>query len=152
MTTRCARSRLAILIALSCAACSGNATDRMERAIQELMRRPEQPVEAITIQQVLVAFRGAPRIENCTRSQDEAKALAAHVYELAVAGNPFDTLVKQFTNDTPPGILQLRKAGRASTTAGLSDLGFRLAVGEIGVCPFDAVTSPHGWHIVKRLR
>jgi parvulin-like peptidyl-prolyl isomerase len=31
------------------------------------------------------------------------------------------------------------------------DVGFPLAVGEIGMADFNPQTSPYGWHIIKRV-
>jgi peptidyl-prolyl cis-trans isomerase B (cyclophilin B) len=40
---------------------------------------------------------------------------------------------------------------RGRVTRGLGDVGFRLAVGEVGLVNFDAQAAPDGWHIIKRL-
>jgi parvulin-like peptidyl-prolyl isomerase len=41
---------------------------------------------------------------------------------------------------------------RSGMVAAFGDVGWRLEVGEYGVAPFDARTSPYGWHIIKRLK
>jgi len=60
--------------------------------------------------------------------------------------------VKQYTNDSAPGIYPMTKAGRAAMVKSFGDVGFRLKVGEIGVGVWDATASPFGWHIIKRLK
>ena len=124
----------------------------MDKAIQELMAKPEQPDESIQIQHVLIAFKGVPRVPNVTRSKEEAKALAEKVYAEAIGGADFLELVKQYTNDSAPGIYPVTKAGRAGWAKWFADVGFRLKVGEIGVAPWDAAASPFGWHIIKRVK
>jgi peptidyl-prolyl cis-trans isomerase D len=116
------------------------------------MAKPEQPDETIEIQHILIGFKGAPLMDRVTRSKDEAKALAQKVYSEVIGGANFDALVKQYTDDSAPGIYPLTKAGRAGMVKGFGDVGFRLKVGEIGVSPWDAAASPYGWHIIKRLK
>ncbi|MBK7645047.1 MAG: peptidylprolyl isomerase [Planctomycetes bacterium] len=125
----------------------------MDAAIKELMAKPEVPDASVEIQHVLISFKGAPRMPaSVTRSKDEAKALAEKVYAEAVGGADFLTLVKQYTNDSAPGIYPITKAGRKGYVQGFGDVGFRLKVGEIGVAPWNATASPFGWHIIKRVK
>lgn len=124
----------------------------MDAAIKTLMAKAEQPDESIEIQHILIAFQGAPRMTGITRSKDEAKVLAQKVYAEVIGGGDFDALVKQYTNDSAPGIYPLTKASRTGMVKGFGDVGFRLKVGEIGVSPWDATASPFGWHIIKRLK
>jgi foldase protein PrsA len=124
----------------------------MDTAYKDLMAKPEQPDDSIQIQHILIGFKGAPRLAGVTRSKDEAKALAQKVFDEANNGGNFDALVKQYTNDSPPGIYPLTKAGRAGMVKSFGDVGFRLKVGEIGVAVWDASASPYGWHIIKRLK
>jgi foldase protein PrsA len=124
----------------------------MDADIKTLMAKSEQPDESIEIQHILIAFKGVPRVRNVTRTKDEANALAKQVYAEIVAGGDFGALVKQYTNDSFPGIYPLTKAGRKGMVQGFGDVGFRLKVGEVGVAPYDTTTSPFGWHIIKRLK
>ncbi len=124
----------------------------MDTAFKELMAKPEVSDDSIQIQHILIGFKGAPRLTGVTRSKDEAKALAQKVFDDALNGGDFDALVKQYTNDSAPGIYGLTKASRAGMVKGFGDVGFRLKVGEIGVSPWDAAASPFGWHIIKRLK
>jgi len=129
------------------------ATANMDADIATLMAKPEQPDASITIQHILIAFRDAPGMSSrAPRSKDEAKALAEKVYAEVVAGGDFDALVKQYTNDSPPGIYPLDQASRKGMVRSFGDVGWRLKVGEVGVAPWDKAASPYGWHIIKRLQ
>jgi len=156
MTATC-RSSLAVLTLL--AACATDtpraappaAAPDMDAAIRALMAKPEQRVDAIEVQHILIAFRGAPRMTSVTRSKEDAKALAQQVWAAAIAGGDFDALVKH-TDDSAPGIYPMTQASRRSMVRSFGDVGFRLQVGEIGVAPWDAQASPFGWHIIKRVK
>jgi parvulin-like peptidyl-prolyl isomerase len=124
----------------------------MDAAIAKLMAKSELADEAITVQHVLIAFQGAPRITGVTRSKDEAKALAEKVWTEAIGGADFRSLMKQHSNDSGGGEYPMTKAGRNNMVAGFGNVGFRLAVGEIGVAPWEATASPYGWHIIKRVK
>ena len=124
----------------------------MDAAARELMAKEEQPDERIEVQHILIAFQGAPRMSGVTRSKEDAKALAQKVYAEAVGRADFGALVKQYTDDSSPGIYPITKAGRAGMVKAFGDVGFRLRVGEIGVAVWDASASPFGWHIIKRLK
>ncbi len=155
-----------LILPILLSACSGNskppaddpaktaaaATSAMDAAIKELFARPEQPVDAVTIQHVLISFKGAPRMTGVTRTKTEAKALAAQVYAEAIGGADFDGLVNKYTNDSPPGIYPLNQASRRGMVKSFGDVGWRLKVGEIGVAPWEGTASPFGWHIIKRLK
>src|SRR5512134_1087127 len=86
------------------------ATVDMDAEAKALMAKAEQPVEQIEIQHVLIGFQGAPRLRGVTRTKEEAHALAQKVYAEAVGGADFDALVKQYTNDSAPGIYPLTQA------------------------------------------
>lgn len=124
----------------------------MDADIKALMAKAEVPDASIEIQHVLIAFKGAPRMTKPTRSKEEAKVLAEKVYAEAIGGADFLGLVKQYTDDSAPGIYPVTKAGRAGYVKGFGDVGFRLKLGEIGVAPWDATASPFGWHIIKRVK
>lgn len=124
----------------------------MDADIKTLMAKAEQPDEQIEIQHILISYKGAPRMRNVTRSMEEAGVLAKKVYAEVVRGGDFGALVKQYTNDSFPGIYPMTKAARRGMVQGFGDVGFRLKVGEVGVAPYDPKTSPYGWHIIKRLK
>lgn len=132
--------------------------DAMNTAIAELMARPEKEVQDVTVQHVLIAYVGAPRIQGVTRSRDEAEILAAQVFEKLKGGADMDTMVREHTDDSPPGIYKMTMGTptsadvrpRQGMVPAFGDVGWRLEVGEIGVAPMDPQKSPFGWHIIKR--
>src|SRR5262245_4706441 len=115
----------------------------------------------ITIQHVLIGFKGSVPGKSITRTQDEAKKLAEDVLARAKKGEDFGELVKTYTDDSAPGIYSMSNKGvapaggeyaRERMVPAFGDAGFPLKVGEIGMAPYDATTSPYGWHIVKRVK
>ena len=120
----------------------------------------KQP-DHITIQHVLIGFKGSVPGKSITRTQDEAKKLAEEILARAKKGEDFGGLVKQYTDDSAPGIYSMSNNGvapaegeyaRGRMVPAFGDAGFPLKVGEIGMASYDAVKSPYGWHIVKRLK
>jgi parvulin-like peptidyl-prolyl isomerase len=118
---------------------------------------PAEP-ERIEIQHVLISFAGTGT--KARRSQAEAAELAAATLARANAGEDFDALVRELTDDSPPGIYKLSNNGvspasgeypRNRMVAAFGNVGFGLGVGDIGMADFDQRTSPYGWHIIKRL-
>ena len=108
--------------------------------------------QTVVVQHILIGFKGAPRMTHVTRSKEEAKALAEKVYAEVIGGADFDAMVKKYTDDSAPGIYPMTQASRKGMAKSFGDVGFHLKVGEIGVAPWDAVASPFGWHIMKRLK
>jgi hypothetical protein len=120
--------------------------------------------ERVTVQHILISFRGAIPEDSVTRTQAEAEALAEDIYLRAKAGENFDDLVKEYTDDQVPGIYkminsgvepnrksELREYPRQGMVRAFGDTGFSLDVGEIGMTEYDPETSKYGWHIIKRL-
>ena len=116
----------------------------------------------ITVQHILVGFRGSVRGKNITRSKEAAAELAQKVYEMAKSGKDFGELVKEFTDDAYPGIYKMANLGvpadmnqrvfaRDKMVGAFGDVGFPLAVGEVGMAEYDPQASPFGWHIIKRI-
>jgi hypothetical protein len=144
---------LLLAILVSFAACGANPTSpqsKMDLAIAELMAKPEVPDEAITVQHVLVAFRGAER-SKATRSFDDAKVLAEKIWVEVMGGADFKPRMA-IDDDPGPGEYPMTKAKRTDMAKGFGDVGFRLKVGEIGVAPFHPTDSKFGWHIIKRVK
>jgi hypothetical protein len=166
-----------LLTASALCACSGDAEDapapaqpdqqlvqQMKLAIAELEKRPEHGEGELTIQHLLVGVAGA--LPNVKRTESEAEGLAADLYARAKGGEDFDTLVKNFTDDEHPGIYTMSltvsdqpKVYRRDemTVAAFGDVAWRLAVGELGVAPYDGDVpgkpkSPYGYHVIKRLK
>jgi hypothetical protein len=132
---------------------SAPACDDVDTAYKALMAKPEEQVQNIEIQHILISFKGAPKMpSSVTRTKEEAKALAEQVWVEVNSGGDFDALVKQYTNDSAPGIYPLNQTSRKGMVRSFGDVGFRLKVGELGVGPWDAQASPYGWHIIKRIQ
>ncbi len=123
---------------------------------------PAGEAQHITVQHILIGFQGTLPGKNITRTKEEAKALAEKLFAQAQGGSDFDKLVKDNTDDAAPGIYEMANLGVDPTSAdeasrdqmipAFGDVGFKLKPGEIGLAPYDATTSPYGWHIIKRLK
>lgn len=120
----------------------------------------------IKVQHVLIGFKDAVGFRGrapkgaAGRTQEEARILAEAVLKRAQGGEDFLSLVKEFTDDSPPGIYAMANHGvaapagtfeRSGMVPAFGDTGFPLEVGEVGLAAYDPTTSPYGWHIVKRI-
>lgn len=145
--------RLAVvLLALALVACSDPPDETpLGRECAALLARPEQSVQKVTLQHVLLAFVGAKRGSESGHTEAEARALTSDVLARARAGEDFTALMKQTTGDEGPGTYVLTQDDREDYARHFADVGFRLQVGEIGVAPYHRVKSPFGWHVIKRL-
>jgi len=137
----------------------------MNAAIDTCMAKPEHKDAEVTIQHCLVGVVGAG-LPGVTRTPGEAETLTADLYARTLAGEDFDAIVKNNTNDSHPGIYSMSlgqpsTAGvypRSGMVAGFGDVAWRLSVGEIGIARFDGgipgsdPKSPFGYHIIKRLK
>jgi parvulin-like peptidyl-prolyl isomerase len=141
------RSRTVVLLALSGFLVAGFPAQAKE---------PDQ----ITVQHILIGFKYTIPNKPLERTKKEAKALAYELLDRAQAGEDFDKLVEQYTNDTVPGIMLVtnhdapRVAGgrtRRDLVPKFGDVAFRLEVGEVGIANFNTAVCPYGWHIIKRL-
>ncbi len=143
---------------------AGAATGEFEPNLQVL---ENGEASHITVQHILIGFKGSVPGKPITRSKEEAAELAREVLEQAKSGEDFDQLVKKYTDDAAPGIYRMANHGeqafmrgnpddyvyaRASMVPAFGDVGFPLQVGEIGMSEFDPAASPFGWHIVKRVK
>jgi parvulin-like peptidyl-prolyl isomerase len=118
--------------------------------------------DRVVVQHILIAFQGTIPDAKVTRTREEAEKLAGETLARAKAGEDFDALVKALTDDQHPGIYRMANAGvepdsakeeysRTRMVKGFGDVGFSLAVGEVGLASFDPASSKYGWHIIKRL-
>jgi parvulin-like peptidyl-prolyl isomerase len=153
-------STLAILLTASLLFAAGATPPPPKAAVAPAPAAGKEP-DHITIQHVLIGFNGSVPGKNITRTQDEAKKLAEEILARAKKGENFDALVKQYTDDSPPGIYSMSNKGVAPAAGeyardrmvpAFGDAGFPLQVGEFGMASYDKVRSPYGWHIVKRLK
>lgn len=116
--------------------------------------------DRVVVQHILVSFAGKLPGKSLKRKQAEAAERAAEVLARAQKGDDFDALVREYTDDQYPGRYTMVNAGRTPAAgeygrdqmvAGFGDASFPLAVGGIGMCVYDNVRSPFGWHIIKRI-
>lgn len=121
----------------------------------------------ITVQHCLIAFAGTGASDTA-RTKEEAEQLALELFQKAKVGDDFGRIVKMYTDDSPPGIYQMANNGfegdmspmipsekifmRGEMVAAFGDTGFPLEVGEYGLAEYNPISSPYGWHIVKRIR
>jgi len=129
---------------------ASDAVATLRKEIAELYARDEHTAPNVEVQHILVSFAGAPRMRGVTRSKAEAEELAADLMVRIHAGEDFDALVKEYTNDSHPGIYPMTTSSRSGMVAGFGDVAWRLEVDEIGVSPFHEQDSPFGWHIIQR--
>ncbi|MCF6228310.1 MAG: peptidyl-prolyl cis-trans isomerase [Planctomycetes bacterium] len=132
----------------------------MQDRIAEVSARNEVDVDTIEVQHLLVAVKN-PRIPKVKRTDAESMELAAELYVRITNGEDFDALIKEYTDDSPPGIYGITtnksnvKAGvypRSGMVSAFGDVGWKLEVGEVSVAPFDKKSSPFGYHVIKRLK
>ncbi len=151
--------RLHALAAAALIGCSialvgcGAATDDtpLGRECAAILARPEQPVDKVVVQHVLIAFVGAMRGSESKRNQAEARALAEDVLKRARGGEDFASLMKKYSTDEGGGTYTLSQKERGTFAHDFEAVGFRLAVGEIGIAVYDPDRSPFGFHVIKRL-
>jgi parvulin-like peptidyl-prolyl cis-trans isomerase-like protein len=122
---------------------------------------PATTPEHVTVQHILIGFVGSVQGKPITRSKEEAKTLAYQILDRARRGEDFDALVKQYTDDSPPGIYAMSGSGiapgpdessRGKMVPAFGNVGFAISPGDIGIADYDPTTSPYGWHIIKRLK
>ena len=140
----------------------GDALEIMKARIAEVSARSDVPDDVVEVEHILIAFNGALRMgpPKVTRTTEEAELLAAELYVQIARGADFTELKGEHSDDNPsPGIYEMSQNPavsaayrRSGMVPAFGDVGWKLAVGEVGVAPFDQTASPFGWHIIKRLR
>jgi PPIC-type PPIASE domain len=124
-----------------------------------LARGTPEP-DRVVVQQILVSFAGKVPGKVIARQQAEANKLAQKVMEIARGGQDFDALAQQYSDDKTPGrytivnrgrVPAANEYGRDQMVPGFGDVAFELKVGQVGLCSFDGVRSPFGFHVIKRL-
>lgn len=116
----------------------------------------------VTVQHILIAFKGSIPKDSVKRTQFEAELLVKEIFKRAKKGDDFDKLVKNFSDDQYPGIYKMSnfdlepdesegEYSRSKMVKAFGDLSFRLSVNQIGLAKYDPETSKYGWHIIKRI-
>jgi len=119
--------------------------------------------ERVEVQHILISFQGTIPDENVTRTKEDAEVLAKELLVRAKAGEDFDTLVKEYTDDQHPGIYRMSNSGimpdsanqefsRDRMVKAFGDVSFSLRIEEVGMADYDPASSKYGWHIIKRLK
>jgi foldase protein PrsA len=119
--------------------------------------------DRVTVQHILISFKGSIPKETVTRTQEEAEKLAHEIFERAKKGEDFDALVKEFTDDQHPGVYKMsnfdvepqtdqEEYPRNRMVKSFGDVSFKLQVNGIGLAEYDPDNSKYGWHIIKRLQ
>lgn len=121
--------------------------------------RPEHTDPVVEVAHILVAFEGAdPRIKVKGRTREQAEQLAADLLARVQAGEDFEAVRVPNTDDKGGTTYKLSTNNAPGTSKrrgmvkSFGDVSWRLAVGEVGVAPYDAAASPFGWHIIKRVK
>ena len=122
-------------------------------------KRKDEP-DTVLVQHILIGFNKSVPGKKLDRTKKEAQALAEELLERAQAGEDFDALVKEYTDDKHPGIYRLTNRDapllqdsrkRSDMVANFGAVSFQLEVGEVGLAKFHGGNSPYGWHVIKRL-
>lgn len=122
--------------------------------------KPDVEPLHVQVQHILIGFAGSVQ-KPITRTKEEAKTLAYQILDRARAGEDFDALVRQYTDDSPPGIYGMSNVSvpplpgeypRDQMVPAFGNVGFAVSPGNIGIADYDPATSPYGWHIIKRLK
>ena len=123
--------------------------------------KPSVEPTHIQVQHILIGFQGSIPGKKITRTKEQAKDLAYKILELARKAEDFDALVRQYTDDSPPGIYGMSGKGfapaqgeyaRDRMVPAFGNVGFAISPGNIGIADYDSLASPYGWHIIKRLK
>jgi len=143
------------------AAKGGSVSEGTKVAPGTMPVKPDVEPQHVQVQHILIGFAGSIPGKGITRTKEEAKKLAYEILERARKGEDYDTLVKQYTEDSPPGIYDMSGRGvsagpgeypRDKMVPAFGNVGFAISPGNIGIADYDPQTSPYGWHIIKRLK
>ncbi len=160
---------LSVFLVVGCNNKEANTDEKSaDASTEEKVSEPVKEPDFITVQHILIAFEGSIPGKPITRTQEEAQKLAEDLLKRAQGGEDFDALVKEFTDDSHPGIYKMANRGQQGDRSGpnpsdwvfmrdemvpaFGNAGFPLQVGGIGMAAFDPSTSPYGWHLVKRIK
>ena len=158
---------IGILMSIGCTSSHSDSNDSPSNtspaAGTEVTILPNGEPSMVTVQHCLIGFEGSVAGKTVRRKQSDAEQLAKDLLKLLEAGDDFDEIIHQYTDDSPPGIYTMTNSGvpippgsdamsRDGMVKAFGDIGFKLQVGEFGLAPYDPATSKFGWHIIKRIK
>jgi hypothetical protein len=137
--------------------------DALRAHLDEIAKRPEHTDARVQVQHILIGFlneNGSTTVpgKGITRSKAEAEELTAELLGRINRGEDFDALVDEYTDDSHPGIygmwlnptdIKPGEFARSGMVPAFGNVGWKLAVSQVGVAAFDVSTSPYGYHIIK---
>jgi parvulin-like peptidyl-prolyl isomerase len=121
--------------------------------------RAEHADATVEVAHILVAFEGSGTgVKGRTREQAEQRA--AELLARVQAGEDFEAVRAASTDDPGPPTYKMSLGAstqpkvipRSGMVKAFGDVGWRLAIGEIGVAAHDPTASRYGWHIIKRVK
>lgn len=116
--------------------------------------------DRVKVQHILIGYKSSIPGQELDRTRRDAKLLAYELLDRAQAGEDFDALVKEYTNENYPGYYLLTNVDTPAVRGGykrvdmalrFGDVSFSLEVGEVGLATHHATLSPFGYHIIKRI-
>ena len=160
------RSSSALAVVLACSSLAGCVVTTLEgpgeaprvappperpdraAALAEETSAPE-PTPKIGARHLLVAYVGATRASpEVKRTKEEARERAVQALERARAGEPFEKLVSEYSDE--PGAADrggdLGQFDRRAMVKPFADAAFALSPGAIS----DVVETPFGFHVIQR--
>ena len=154
---------LALAVAVLAMGCGSEKKSEEEASSTEsaAAEREKEP-DVIAVQHILIGFQGTLPGKQVTRTKEEAEELAGEILARVRSGEDFDALVKEYTDDSYPGVYRMANFGvnadlargvysRGGMVPAFGDVGFSLEVGDVGMASYEEHKSPFGWHIIKRV-